>query len=106
MPYFYEWETVDLIITLDEEDALVDYSDVIVSLNQWGFRSINKDASELDIDVNSNTIMLHLSQRESGRFREGEALLQVNIYYDDAERDTSEMASIEVRNNLYKEVMG
>ena len=104
MVYFYAWETVDITITLDRENALVDCDDVVVSIGQIGSRVLHK-SDELDIDENSNTIIMHLEQRETGKFVEGEANVQVNLYYSNGERDTSSKAVIYVRDNLYREAM-
>jgi len=104
MVYFYAWETVDITITLDRENALVDCDDVVVSIGQIGSRVLHK-SDELDIDENSNTIIMHLEQRETGKFVEGEANVQVNLYYSNGERDTSAKAVIYVRDNLYREAM-
>jgi len=106
MAYFYAWETVDLKIVLEDPDRLLNYDTVCVSVSQ-GYRLRNAvvNVEDLDIDTGSGTIVCHLDQEDTGLFRAGIALLQVNIYYDDGERDTSEQVQIDVRDNLLKEVM-
>ena len=105
--YFYAWETCDLVITLEYPDRLQNYDTVCVSVSQ-SYRTrtgvLNIDQN-LDIDTGSGTIIAHLGQTDTAMFIAGIALVQINIYYNDGERDTSEQAQIEVRDNLLKEVM-
>lgn len=104
MAHFYVWETVDFPIHLTPKEALQDYDHIIVSIGQ-GQVLINKSDDELGIDVDEGLINIHLSQEETGKFVKGKAELQVNIYYTSTERDTSVKAKIDVKDNLYKEVM-
>lgn len=104
MAQFYVYETVDFTITLTPSDALQNYDNVVVSIGQ-GQVILNKDQTELGIDVENGKINLHLSQEETAMFSRGKAEIQVNIYYTDKERDTSVMGRIDVKDNLYKEVM-
>lgn len=48
---------------------------------------------------------MHLSQEETGKFKQGPVELQVNFYYEDTERDTSTKVLIDAEDNLYKKVM-
>lgn len=104
MAFFYPYETCDLTIVLDRENALADVDDVMVTLSQCGKRSININTG-LDIDENSNTIVVSLTQSQTGRFCKGEVDVQVNILYETGERDTSEIASLTVLDQTYEAVM-
>lgn len=104
MPHFYVWETKPLTIRFTPEGVLDSYEHIIISIEQGGI-IVNKTESEMEVDTIAGTITLNLSQEETGKFRKGNALIQVNIYYDFAERDVSKQATIEVRDNLYKKVI-
>ena len=58
------------------------------------------------MDIANDSIRIWLSQEATGKFKEGECEVQVNIYYFDRERDTSVEGVIEVRHNLHKKEMG
>lgn len=110
--HFYIFESETLTITLESEEGgvLEGYRDVCVNIEQ-GEAKVVKHADELGIDVENSTIAVTLSQEETARFspgtsmKPGTAKLQVNILYEDGERDVSVQAAIEVRDNLLKEVM-
>lgn len=104
MAHFYVYETKPLKISFTPASVLQDYKHIMVSIGQFGVL-VNKDESDLDIDTENGTITLNLSQEETGKFKKGEALVQVNIYYDYKERDVSRQGTIEIRDNLYKKVI-
>ena len=105
MPFFYIYETVDFPIKITPASALEDYKHIVVSMGQKGKTLINKKDAELGIDTQEGIINMHLSQEETGKFKVGEADLQVNILYNNTERDTSAMVMLDVRENLLKQVM-
>lgn len=103
MAGFYVYETADLdYILTGVDDPLGDYEHIVISIVQGGKRI---DLTEADVGVEGNTIHVHLTQEQTGQFREGSASTQVNVYYVDTERDVSVKGTIEVRDNLYKQVM-
>lgn len=111
MAYFFIWETVDFPLQLSFKDATIEgkvldeYSKVVVSLKQ-GSTLLEKSDEDLGIDAENDIINLHLSQEETAMFKPNKQLaLQVNIYYDDTERDTSFETYIDVYDNLHKELM-
>lgn len=104
MAHFYQWETVDLPLKLSREGALNDVKSVVVSIKQ-GSNLIEQNEETLGIDAENDTINMHLSQEETAQFKTGAAYIQVNLYYENTERDTSAQASIEVKGNLHKELM-
>ena len=119
MAYFYQWETKSFNIYLRNKDGeplpehpLEGWRQVIVSLGQ-GHREkvvfVAKAEGETDegisVDVENDLISIHLSQEQTGEFKEGECELQANFYYFDHERDTSSEATIEVLHNLHKKVV-
>jgi len=112
MARFYRYETVDIPLKLTPTGVLENYSKIVVSIAQDGMVQINKTNNELGIDIETDTITLSLSQEETSKFAGGKegnpriAEIQVNIYYASTERDVSTTGTIEVYENLYKEVIG
>lgn len=104
MAHFYIWETKPLTIRFTPENVLQSYKHIVVSIEQSGI-IVNKTEMDMEIDTTLGTISLNLSQEETGKFHKGEALVQVNIYYEFEERDVSKQGKIEVRDNLYKKVI-
>lgn len=108
--YFYIYETVDFPIQLsteqDGEGILKDVKDLIVSLKQNRVE-VEKDITSPDIalDVENDIINFHLTQEDTSQFKEGDVYIQVNILYDDEERDTSAKGKISAFDNLHKEIM-
>lgn len=101
---FYQFETVDIEITLDKEDVLVDAKDIVVSIVQSGTRlDIHKD--ELGVDEETSTLSVHLSQEQASKFAAGKAMVQVNVLYESAERDVSAQGELSIFTNLYRQVM-
>lgn len=101
---FYQWETADLVIELDREGVLSDTKDVIVSIAQ-GAKHFDYHKDELLIDEEANAIGLHFSQEDAGELGASSAAVQVNILYNSGERDVSEVGTIGILSNLYKQVM-
>ena len=104
---FYVYETVTFPIQLlDEEgepsDALIGYEKVVVSLKQG---AVQVDVSNPTVVVEDGTVTVRLEQEDTAKFRPGAVMLQVNIYYDNHERDVTVQAAIEALDNLYKQVM-
>ena len=111
MSGFYQWETVDLQIVIEDEEGnpkagvLDNVRDVVVSIAQNCSR-IDLHIDELDIDAASSAINLHLSQEDAGSFSsKGSAQVQVNILYEGGERDVTVKGTVEVFGNLYGESM-
>lgn len=104
MAHFYQWETTDLSLRISRAGALADIKNVIVSILQ-GNILIEKEKDDLGLDEENDIINLHLGQEETGKFNPGTAHLQVNLYYENTERDTSAQVDVQIRANLHKEVM-
>lgn len=110
MARFYRYETVDIPLVFSPTGVLEGYEHIIVSLCQAGIQ-IDKTEDDLTIDVENDTITLSLSQEETSQFLGGDnnnprkADIQVNIYYNNSERDVSTLGSIDVYNNLYGKVI-
>ena len=103
---FYRFETETMRIELEPSTALRDYKDVVVSIRQSGTKEqIDIMANDLEIDAETGVLQFHLDQAQTGRFRAGTAVLQVNIFFVDRERDTSITAILTVHENLYEKVM-
>ena len=109
MAHFYVYETVDIPIKLKTENTeiLKDYTEIVVSIVQKNpLVQIDKFTDEIGINVETNTLTIHLSQEETAKFYADKvAEVQVNIYYENTERDTSAKGTIDVLENLYKKQM-
>lgn len=104
-PGFYSWETADIAITLEKDGVLDGIKDVIVSFVQGATR-VDFHADDLEIDVATNTLTAHFTQEQAGLFTGNrEAAVQVNVLYDDGERDVSARGKVAILPNLYEEVM-
>ena len=102
MAYFYIWETVTFPIHLSDAGALNDVNQIIVSLKQ---KDVQVDIVDPEYDASESMIYLRLEQEDTSKFRKGNVILQINIYYNDTERDTTKQVTIEALDNLYKKVM-
>lgn len=111
MARFYRYETVDIPLKFTPTGVLENYKHIIVSISQDGMVQIDKNENQLSINENEDTITLSLNQEETGKFAGGKsgnpriAEIQVNIYYESTERDVSTIGTIEVYENLYKQVI-
>ena len=108
MSSFYRFQTKPYTLHFNKPDDVLDgYSQIIVSLGQGGIEKVIKTNEDLQIDVENNNIIVDFSQEDTGLFRAGEdAELQVNIYYENTERDVSAKVTIKVLDNLHKKIMG
>lgn len=102
MAFFYQYETVEFPLQLSESEALQDSTKVVVSLKQGGTQL---DKVNPDMNKETGLITLYLNQEETALFKVGKVDLQVNIYYENKERDVTTKAQISVLDNLYKQVM-
>ena len=107
MSSFYRFETKEFTLNFTPNGVLDGYSKIVVSLAQSGIEKVSKTNDDLVIDVTNNKIIVDFSQEDTSLFRPGEdAELQVNIYYENTERDVSKKATIKVLDNLHKKIMG
>ena len=108
---FFIYETVSLPIRVTDKEGntgiLKDCKNVILSFEQKRILILEKDMASPDvaIDGENDIINLYLSQEDTGMFKPGEAKMQLNILYEDEERDVSSQATILVFDNMHKEVM-
>lgn len=106
MAGFYIWETKTLYLQLKPETALDGFKDVIVTLAQeWSGIKVEKLTSDLVIKEDVGQINVHLTQKETGQFVPGKVRIQVNLLYNDSERDTTVQGVVEARDNLHRKVM-
>ena len=109
MAGFYIYETKPLKILLKRngekaEGILEDYKKIIVTIKQDG-TVIEKTGNSVEADVEESTVSIYLSQQETAIFKPGSAQIQVNVLFEDTERDTSSQGIIHIMDNLHKEVM-
>ena len=104
MTTIYRYETATLPLKFTPSGVLNDYEHIIVSIAQNETQiDINED--NLTIDTANDTINVSLSQEQTGNLKIGKADIQVNIYYQNTERDVSTCGSIVILDNLYKKVI-
>ena len=103
--FFYTYETVDLPIAFKNKEVLTDYSSIVISLRHTKTDKQINFTSGFEVDTTEGVILLHLQQEDTAKFEKGIVELQVNILYENSERDVSECAYIDVYDNLYKETM-
>lgn len=107
---FYQWETATLTIHIGGvKDVFVDTRDIVFSIMQ-GATELAFHKADLVIDEENNLVSAHLSQEDTGKFRvgpngRGKASVQLNVFYDDAERDATGEGEITILRNLYRQVM-
>ena len=101
---FYCWETYPLTITVRNEGALDDAAQIVVSFAQAG-NHVDLTGDRLAVDAANGTIQLTLTQAETGIFAPGNVAVQVNVLYEDSERDTSGQATLTALDNVYRKEM-
>ena len=108
---FYVWETVNIPMLLigkdDETGVLNDCKDVVISFYQQGFLlEFYKDDANVGIDTENDKLNVYLGQEQTGLFKPNiNITVQVNVLYEDSERDTTATGMIRPLLNLHKEVM-
>lgn len=100
--YFYIYETVTFPIQLSDTGALQDIDKIIVSLKQ---KTVQLDKENPDYNEQTGVINLYLTQEDTALFKQGLVDLQINLYYDDHERDVTKKVQIQALDNLYKKVI-
>lgn len=102
--HFYIYETADLPIVLSKPEVLEGYEKIVVSISQ--INQVKLHISDgLGVDTEQGIINVHLTQEDTAKFKVGTATVQINIKYENSDRDVSAQAEISVLDNLYKEVM-
>ena len=101
-PFFYIYETVTFPIHILDADALQDVDKIVVSLKQ---KTVQLDKFDPDYNEETNMINLYLTQEDTAMFKQGLVDLQINIYYNDHERDTTKKTQLQALDNLYKKVI-
>ena len=103
---FYIYETKLIPLKFKRQGILDNLKEVMVSIKQLNVQ-INKNEDDLGIDTDNNIINVYLTQEETAKFQPGRSgKMQVNLYYDDKERDVSVEIEVKVYDNLYRKVMG
>lgn len=100
---FYQYETVDLRIRLLKDTSILENCDeVVVTVAQ---QNITANVQNFEVNPSEGTIILHMSQKETGKFKKGKATLQVNFYRNKRRKATG-YGQLTVLENYYKRVMG
>lgn len=109
---FFQWETKSFEVLIEGAEApLQNWKQVIVTLGQNKKAKVNLCTSVdapnpyLEVIEAEDKLVVHLSQEDTGLFKEGMCTIQVNIYYEDTERDTTFDETISVYGNMYKKRM-
>lgn len=106
---FYQWTTAKLLLIIGGENPLQDTRDILVSFVQ-GETELDFHKDDLEVDEEASTVTVSLSQEDTGSFRvdpngTGKVNVQVNVYYEDSDRDATGEGEITILRNLYKKVM-
>lgn len=107
---WFQWETVDLTVRLvDEEwepapEALEGVQDMVFTVAQ-GNKKLNVFLNEMVVDYTEGTVTIHFSQTMSGSLNPGHADVELNVLYEDGERDASYWGEVFINENLFKKVM-
>lgn len=94
--------TPTFILTLPSDIDLSLADSVQLTLIQGNY-TITKLKSDMDIDA--NVVSVYLSQEDTVNLHRGLARLQLNWTYGDHSRACSNIAEIQVEENLLKEVL-
>lgn len=105
----YTYTTPSFTISFKEAGVLTDYEKIVVSLKQDGVAQIDKN--DLEVDLENETITVVFTQEDTGKLDGGSpeepttANLQVNIYYEDEDRNCTSIQTLDVIDNLYQGVI-
>lgn len=106
---FYIYETKPFCIRLKPPGTLsmaAEARSIIVTIYQAESGiTMEKQGNEITIEPEEDKLFFYMTQEETAKFKPGSAMVQVNILYEDAERDTSAQGMIRIYDNLHKEVM-
>ena len=111
MAGFYQWETKSFGIRLVPKEEQPEFAPldglehIVVSIVQKGIAQVDLTEDDILIDPDESLLTIRLGQEQTGQFIEGKAKIQVNLYYENTERDTSAKGVLEVYGNLYEKVM-
>lgn len=106
----YTYTTPSFTITFKETGVLEDYEKIKVSLKQEGVAQIDKD--DVAVDLEEESIEVNFTQEDTGKLDGGtpdepiKAQLQVNIYYQNTDRNCTSIKTLDVIDNLYQGEMG
>ena len=114
MTDFYVYETVDFSINLtsktqiaileDVKDLVISFKQVIKNAyrNNRAFLEKNLSSDDIELDIENS----RLSQEDTSKFiPNNKVQVQINILYNNEERDTSVKGEIMALDNLHEEVM-
>ena len=110
MHEFYQYETDDMQLRIEDAEGqpaagvLDGLTGAVVTIAQGCVRA-EWGIDELGLDSENSIINLHMAQEQSGMFMPGPAMVQVNLLYEDSERDTTTQAEVMVLQNLHRQVM-
>lgn len=91
-------------ITLPEESS--NYTAIVVTVSQDGRNIINKRNGDTGLTINTDDVVLNLTQEETSQFEAGKtAQLQIRAYHDIYDAPGSRIWSVDVYDSLNKEVL-
>ena len=94
--------TPTFVLTLPNDIDLGEAAHVYFTLKQKNAEIVKEDS---DLTIDGNEVSVYLSQAETVKLSVGSALLQLNWTYANGSRACSTIASVEVDENLLKEVV-
>ena len=94
--------TPTFILTLPDTVDLSQAANIYFSLRQ---KNVNIEKSNDDLTVDGQTVSVYLSQAETLQLVSGAAQIQLNWTYANGSRACSNIVSVQVTENLLKEVV-
>jgi hypothetical protein len=94
--------TPTFILTLPDTVDLSQAANIYFSLRQ---KNVNIEKSNDDLTVDGQTVSVYLSQEETLQLVSGAAQIQLNWTYANGSRACSNIVSVQVTENLLKEVV-
>ena len=94
--------TPTFTLTLPNTIDLSEAEHIVFSLEQ-DFVSVHKDES--DMTINENVVTVSLNQDDTVSLSKGFAKIQLNWTYDDGTRAATKVKTVDVSENLFRDVI-
>ena len=98
------YTTGSVTLIFEEEGVLEDIQHIRVTLEQDGFM-LTKNDSEVVVSAEDNTVVVTLSQEETGQFKEAYVYIQVKIKYVSGQVIASKINRVYMNKILDEELM-
>ena len=102
VPGFYRWATPHITARVAKPGALEGTKDVVLTIAQ-GAKTWDFHKDELEIDEAAGTVGVTLTQAVTGELEAATVEVQLNILYDNGNRDPTCKGCINIFENLLDE---